>query len=127
MTQVDAVSPTVQFGPAIFCVAMLALFGYGVRTETQRVRDRSQPWTRRLNGISQALLGLALCTLFATALIWTMFPESASWASTTAVLFILCIIAALITVDVMVKFAAASDQGPSRARRRSQLPWSPWL
>ncbi len=110
MTQVDAVSPTVQFGPAIFCVAMLALFGYGVWKEMQRVRDRSQPWTRRLNAISQALLGLALCTLFATSMIWTMFPESASWASTTAVLFILCIIApSLITVDVMVKFAEAFD------------------
>ena len=76
----------------------------------QRVRDRSQPWTRRLNAISHALLGLVLCTLFATAMIWTMFPESASWASTTAVLFILCIIApSLITVDVMVKFAEAFD------------------
>ncbi|MFF2245875.1 hypothetical protein ACFVTM_17025 [Arthrobacter sp. NPDC058130] len=110
MTQVGAVSPTVQFGPAIFCIATLALFGYGVRKEMQRVRDRSQPWTRRLNAISQVLLGLVLCTLFATPMICTMFPDSASWASTTAVLFILCIIAPfLFTVDVMVKFAKAFD------------------
>ena len=110
MTHVDAVSPAVWFGTLIFCVATLAFFGYGVRRAAQLGRDRSQPWTRRLKGISHALLGLELCTLFALPLIWTMFPESAYGAATIAVVLILCIVAFHITVEVIVKFAAALDR-----------------
>ncbi|QCO97362.1 hypothetical protein FCN77_06065 [Arthrobacter sp. 24S4-2] len=109
MTPADAAGPAVQFGPIIFYAAALAFFGYGVRRAGQVARDRSQLWTRRLNGISHVFLGIAFCTLFVIPLIWTVFPETDNWAITYMGLLLVGIIAAHIATEVMVKFAAAFD------------------
>ena len=109
MTLADAVSPVAQLGPAIFYAAVAALFGYGIRRAGQRAGDGSQLWSRRIKGISYAFLDAALCSLFLIPLVWTVFPESDSWATLVIASLILGSIAVHIAAEVAVKFAAAFD------------------